>query len=156
MTLETKLNLEDETIEKLQELIQINIDSEEGLTAAADKVEEDRLKTAFRQVARTRADHARELQSYVVANAKEPADDGTAMGSVHKGWTSMRSALNGRDAYVILIEAERGEDRIKETYEDVLKRTAGSAVNDVLQRQYAVTKKGHDQIRDLRDAYKNV
>ena len=58
------------------------------------------------------------------------------------------------DAYVVLIEAERGEDHIKEAYEDVLKATAGSAMNDVLQAQYARVKAGHDKVRDLRDAYK--
>lgn len=66
----------------------------------------------------------------------------------------MRSKLNSGDAYVILIEAERGEDHIKDAYEDVLKETAGSAMNDLLQSQYAKVKAGHDKVRDLRDAYK--
>ena len=154
MTLESKLNLEETTIKKLQSLIQWNIDSVEGLTEAAEKVDDNRVATTFRQVAQGRSSYARELQSYVVANDQEPEDSGSAMGAMHRGWTSMRSAINGGDAYVILIEAERGEDHIKEAYEDVLKETAGSAVNDVLQRQYAQVKKGHDLIRDLRDAYK--
>lgn len=67
----------------------------------------------------------------------------------------MRGELNGGDPYVILIEAERGEDHIKEAYEDVLKETAEDAVNDVLTAQYAIVKAGHDQVRDSRDAYKN-
>lgn len=154
MPLESKLNLEEKTLKKLQSLIQINIDSEEGLTAAANKVDDNRLSATFRQVGQTRSSNVHELQSYVVANAQEPEDGGSAMGALHRGWTSMRSAINGGDPYVMLIEAERGEDHIKETYEDVLKETAGSAVNDVLQRQYASVKKGHDLIRDLRDAYK--
>ena len=154
MTLESKLNLEKETIRKLQDLIQSNIDSEQGLSEAAEKVDDNRIASTFRQVAQGRASHARELQSYVIANDQEPEDSGTASGAIHRGWTSMRSAINGGDAYVMLIEAERGEDRIKEAYEDTLKETAGSAVNDVLQRQYAQVKKGHDLIRDLRDAYK--
>jgi uncharacterized protein (TIGR02284 family) len=41
-------------------------------------------------------------------------------------------------------------------YEEVLKETAGSAVNDVLTRQYAKVKAGHDQVRDLRNAYANA
>ena len=155
MTLESKLNLNKDSLEKLQNLIQVNIDSYEGLAAAAEKVDDNRVASTFRQVGQGRSTNARELQSYVAANAKEPEQKGTATGAIHRGWTSMRSAINGGDAYVMLIEAERGEDRIKEEYEDVLKATAGSAVNDVLQRQYAQVKKGHDLIRDLRDVYKN-
>jgi uncharacterized protein (TIGR02284 family) len=37
-------------------------------------------------------------------------------------------------------------------YEDVLTETAGSAVHDVLQHQYAKVKAAHDVVRDLRDA----
>ena len=48
----------------------------------------------------------------------------------------------------------RGEDAIKHTYEDALKDTAGSPVNPVLQRQYIEVKRGHDTIRDMRDALK--
>jgi uncharacterized protein (TIGR02284 family) len=54
---------------------------------------------------------------------------------------------------VVLVEAERGEDQIKRAYEDALVRTAGSAMNDVLTRQYARVKSGHDRIRDLRDHF---
>ena len=61
--------------------------------------------------------------------------------------------MNGGDPYVILIEAERGEDHIKEAYEEVLKETAGSAMNDVLTDQYAAVKAGHDKVRDLRDSF---
>jgi len=64
--------------------------------------------------------------------------------------------LSGGDAYAVLAEAERGEDQIKHAYEDVLQETAGSAMNDVLQSQYAIVKAGHDKIRDLRDAHKDA
>jgi len=154
MTLESKLNLEEDTLKGLVDLIQVNIDSSEGMAAAADKVDDNRVAAVMRDIAQARANNARELQSYVIANAKEPPTEGSTAGAIHRGWTSMRSAINGGDPYVILIEAERGEDRIKEQYEDVLRKTSGSAVNDVLQRHYAEVKKGHDQIRDLRDIYK--
>ncbi len=58
------------------------------------------------------------------------------------------------DAYVILCEAERGEDHIKHAYEDVLKETAGSPLNHVLPQQYSIVKSGHDKVRDLRDTFK--
>tara|TARA_R110002072_G_scaffold14013_1_gene58386 strand:+ start:14458 stop:14760 length:303 start_codon:yes stop_codon:yes gene_type:complete len=97
---------------------------------------------------------AAELQQYVEFNGKEAEDDGSVAAKTHRIWINIRGKLNGGDATVILIEAERGEDHIKDAYEDVLKDTAGSAMNDVLTAQYAKVKAGHDKIRDLRDAYK--
>ena len=97
---------------------------------------------------------ASELQSLVDFNGEEAEDDGSVAAKTHRIWINIRSKINGGDPYVILIEAERGEDHIKEAYEDILKETAGSAVNDVLTAQYAKVKAGHDKVRDLRDAYK--
>ncbi|HEY1065265.1 MAG TPA: PA2169 family four-helix-bundle protein, partial [Pirellulales bacterium] len=96
-----------------------------------------------------------ELQQIVNFNGEEPTDDGSFKATVHRAWLDVRAALNGGDAGVILSEAERGEDAIKELYEEVLKETSGSAVNDVLTRQYAKVEAGHDKVRDLRDAYAN-
>lgn len=148
-----RLDLSQDIVDQLQTLIQVNIDSQEGLTEAADKVDDDRLSGTFRQVAQSRAEHARALQSAVAANDQAPAAKGTATGAIHRGWTSMRSAINGGDAYVMLIEAERGEDRIKSEYEQTLRDTAGSSVHELLQSQYIEVKQGHDLIRDLRDSY---
>lgn len=50
------------------------------------------------------------------------------------------------------IEAERGENHIKEAYEEVLQETADSPMNELLLAQYAKVKAGHDTIRDLRDS----
>jgi uncharacterized protein (TIGR02284 family) len=56
---------------------------------------------------------------------------------------------------VVLVEAEFGEDHIKEAYEEALTRTGDSAINALLQKQYVRVKAGHDRIRDLRDMYAN-
>lgn len=151
--METKDNLRDETIQKVQDLIQINIDSQKGFAEAADKVKDQKIATLFRQLGSERQTNTQELQTIVDFNGEEPKDDGSFKATVHRAWIDVRAALNGGDASVILNEAERGEDAIKELYEEVLQETAGSAVNDVLTRQYAKVKAGHDKVRDLRDAY---
>lgn len=156
MSLETKTNLNDSTIDGLQKLIRYNIDSFDGFTEAADEVNNKRVSTLFRELATERSNFANELQDHVTWNGDEAVDDGSTMAAVHRTWIQVRSALNGGDAYPILCEAERGEDYIKSAYEDVLKETAGSAVNDVLNRQYRVVKSAHDRVRDLRDQLKNA
>ncbi len=155
MSLETKTDLNEKTINKLQKLIRANIDSYDGFREAAEEVKDKELSALFHKLAVDRSAMAEELQRYVEWNGEEAEDDGSFAASVHRAWINVRGKLNGGDSYAILAEAERGEDHIKEAYEDVLEETAGSAMNDVLQSQYARVKKVHDQIRDMRDACKN-
>lgn len=155
MALETKHDLNDSTVEKLQKLIQCNVDSSDGFREAAEEISDSRVAGLFREMASQRSNLADQLKTYVEWNGERAEDDGSFAASVHRAWIDVRGKLNGGDPRVILIEAERGEDYIKEAYEDVLKETAGSAMNDILQSQYATVKRGHDQIRDLRDEYKN-
>lgn len=62
-------------------------------------------------------------------------------GSTRQAGLKFRSAINGANPQVVLIEAERAEDVIKTAYESLLKKTAGSAMNDVLMRHYSEVKK---------------
>ena len=154
MTTETKHNLSDETIEALQDLIQVNIDSANGFSEAAEQLEDVTLVNLFVEMGGERRNLATELQTHVQQRGEQPVKDGSFLAKVHRVWLDLRAKLNGGDAHVILCEAERGEDYIKQAYEDALQETAGSALNDVLLSQYSIIKAGHDRIRDLRDHYK--
>ena len=155
MTMETKTSLTEETIEALQDLIQTNIDSAKGFQEAAEEIDDVNLANLFREMASTRNGLAEELQKHVEFNGERPRESGSLLAAMHRTWLDIRAKVNGGDPTAILIEAEKGEDHIKHAYEDALKKTAGSAMNDVLTQQYATVKAGHDRIRDLRDAYKN-
>jgi uncharacterized protein (TIGR02284 family) len=155
MVMETKTTLAKSTVKKLQELIQINIDSYNGFNEAADQVSDTALAELFRDLGAERSAQASELQSIVAANAEDPRDEGSMAAAAHRTWMDLRAALSSDDVGAVLSEAERGEDYIKDKYEDVLKEPAGSAVNDVIQRQFAAVKATHDRIRDMRDEHKS-
>lgn len=146
-------NMSDETVDKLSELIQINKDSVEGFKTAIDSADDPQLTKVFHTVLSERANFAAELQPYVQINDGDAAPGRSIQGTAHRWWLKAHAALSPDEAVAVLKDAEFGEDEIKEKYEDVLKETAGSPVNDILQRQYATVKQGHDKIRDLRDAY---
>ena len=156
MTLETVTNLNEETVEAVQDLIQANIDSANGFRESAEVIEDQQLSALFLSMASTRTDLANELKTHVSLSKERPRIEGSWLAALHRTWIDIRGKLNSGDPTIVLIEAERGEDFIKRAYEEVLKKTAGSAINDVLQRQYADVKKGHDSIRDLRDALKSA
>lgn len=150
--METVTTLSDETIEGIQDLIQINIDSFKGFSKAADNIENAAVATFFRQCGERRSIFATQLQGAVSVNDEEPEDSGGIPGKLHRWWIDIRGTVQDGDEHAILAEAERGEDMIKEKYESVLKNTAGSPLNAILHEQYASVKKDHDTIRDLRDA----
>ena len=151
--METKLSLEKDTLDALQDLMVANLDSAKTLKEAAEKIDHGAIENLFRGVAVARVGNAEELKSYLKVNAEKPVEDESTIGSeAHRQWMGLRAAINSGDPKVLLIETERAEDKIKGTYEQLLVDTAGSAMNDVLMGQYRQVKKHHDLIRDLRDS----
>lgn len=150
--MESVTTLNDETIAGIQDLIEINIDSCKGFSKASENIENAAVATFFRQCGDRRGIFATQLQGAVSVNNEEPEDSGTLTGKLHRWWIDIRGTVQDGDEHAILAEAERGEDVIKEKYESVLKDTAGSPLNAILQEQYASVKKDHDTIRDMRDA----
>jgi len=148
-----KNNLSDKSIDWLQGLIEINLDSSKGFAEAADKLEKDDrgIEAMFRNLSRERAAQAQELQAMVAANQEKPTKSGSVAAAAHRTWMDLRAALGG-GSEAVLSEAERGEDHIKAKYEDALKDLAGCSCTQLLQRQYAAVKASHDKVRDLRDA----
>jgi len=153
MALETKTNLQPGTIKKLQELIQINVDSQHGFQQAAKDIEDMTLSTLFQSLSHQREEQACELAKFVEWNHEKPNRTGSYAAAMHRGWMAIREMLTADNLQAVLDEAERGEDQIKSAYEHALRETAGSAVNDVLQRQYVQVKAAHDRVRDLRDEH---
>lgn len=148
----TATNLPEKSIDWLQDLIQLNIDSRDGFQEAADdlKTKGGSLASLFRDFALERAGQARELQSVVSANAEMPEKSGSVAAATHRTWMNLRTALGGGD-HAVLSEAERGEDHIKEKYEEALQDLGSCSCTTILRRQYDAIKAAHDKVRDLRD-----
>jgi len=154
MSLEIKNSLDPLAISKLQNLIRANIDSYDGFQDSAEAIKNDAISRLFQEIAADRSLLTAELQEFVEWNGEEAAKEGSLAAGVYHAWISIRGKACSGDLYLILTEVERAEDRIKEAYEDVLKATAGNAMNNILMNQYKIVKLGYDRIRDLRDAYK--
>lgn len=153
MTIETASKLSKESLSTLQDLIRINIDAAKGFDEAADNIEIQSVAETFRQLAIERNANSNELTRYIELNHADAAVSGSILGAIHRAWIDLRSAVSGGDAYVILSEAEKGEDSIKKSYEDALAETTGSAIHSVLAQQFIGIKRGHDRVRDLRDEF---
>jgi len=153
MSIRTTLDLEDQTLSALHDLGQINRDSVAGFNEAADTVESVELASLFRDIAKRREANAAALGRYLTLNDEEPGDGTSLASKLHRGWIDVKGAVVGKDQHSILAECERGEDAIKQKYEELLPQIAGSPVTSLLNEQYTQVKAAHDRIRDLRDAW---
>jgi uncharacterized protein (TIGR02284 family) len=153
MSLETKFDLKTETVDNLQTLIRYNLDSYDGYLQCAEVIDSPHLASLFRDLAHERSAMATELQNYVEWNHEEAVEDGSVSAAIHRLWIKFRDNLTDWNPPAVLSEVERGEDQIKQAYEEVLQDMPGSALNDVIQHQYSRVKSAHDRIRDLRDSY---
>jgi uncharacterized protein (TIGR02284 family) len=146
--------LSQKSIDWLQSLIQVNIDSRDGFKEAADNLKDSNatLANRFCQLSSARETQANELQMMVASNAETPAKSGSIAAAAHRTWMDLRSALGGGDQ-AILDEAERGEDQIKAKYEEALKDMGGSeSCCETLRRHLAAVQVSHDEVKALRDS----
>ena len=148
--------LSDAAKSHVQDLIRVNIDSAEGFNTAAGEIDSQDIASVFREYASQRSANAEELKAAVAYNGDEPAQSGTVTRTVHRWWLELKSKVTSGGVHAVLAEAERGEDSIKHRYEAVLKDVTGTQVATVLEKQYAAIQASHDNVRDLRDAYKSL
>jgi uncharacterized protein (TIGR02284 family) len=131
----------------LQDLIQLNLDSQEGFSEAADLVQpgSSALATMFLQIAGDRAAQARELQEMIDCNVDPPRHERSVLANVHREWMNLRDAL-GRGEEALLAEAERGEAHLQHMYEEALLDLADCECFDTIRNHYLAVKAAHERI----------
>jgi uncharacterized protein (TIGR02284 family) len=148
------VGLADETLDKLRELRRLNVDSAKGFEESAGLVDHNVLKQVFTEIAHERRDQARVLAEQIEWNEGDESEHGSYVAAMHRSWMKVRDALSSDSTQTVLEEAERGEDAIKDAYEDAVSCCVGSPIHAVINEQYLRVKKTHDRIRDLRDSKK--
>ena len=148
------LNMNTKLKSVVNHLIQISIDGERGFRNAAEQIKNDNLRVVFNQKAEGCKKAAYELQTYMHQFKEQAEDSGTMLGTLHRGWMTVKSALTGHDDHAILAECELGEDAAKAAYKTALEdENLPNDLRLILQSQYEGVIANHDEIRDLRDAY---
>ncbi len=140
----------------LNSLIETSKDGEKGFRSSADNAKDPELKELFRRRAEDCARGASELQSLVARMGDEPERSGSVAGAIHRGWLNIKASVTSEDDLAILEEVERGEDVAKASYRKALDSGELSAdARAVVQKQYDGVLRNHDQVRALRDRFRN-
>ena len=138
-----------EVISTLNSLIETCRDGQEGFRTAAEGVRDAELRELFRGYAGQRAGFAGELQDEVRRLGGDPAQTGSLVATLHRGWMGLRAALEGDDDRAVVSECERGEDVALETYRSALGRDLPASVRAMVERQFAEIKEAHNLVANL-------
>jgi len=138
-------------IRTLNSLIASIIDSIDGYTESAEEAQNSRFAAMFTESARERRGVLAQLQAEVARLGGNPEDDGTTAAAAHRVFINLKSAVTGRDDQAIVNEVERGEDHLKEKWEDAAADPdLTPSTRAVIAQCYESVRKGHDQARDLK------
>ena len=141
----------DDVLSTLNDLIQTCKDGEEGFRQCAEQISSPQLKTLFSARADGCAKAATELRELVGSLGGVAMDRSSVSGSMHRGWVNLKAAITGKDDEAILSETERGEDMAIASYRNALERELPPAIRTVIERQYQLVVRNHDEVKRLRD-----
>lgn len=137
----------------LQDLVACCKDGEYGFKSCADHAQRANLRAVLMQCSLDCARGAQDLNDQIQSLGGDVRDSGSALGTVHRGWVSMKLALSTHDDKVILGEAERGEDDALTRYRKALQKPLPATIRNLVERQLHAIQRHHDQIQMLRNQF---
>jgi uncharacterized protein (TIGR02284 family) len=123
-------------VTKLNELIHLYKDSEQGFRQAAKEVNDKHTKAMFLLTANERAGYVARLQKEVRDLGGIPARGGSLPGMLHRSWMNLRYLLNLHKEQVVLQECLRGEEKALSSYVDLFFDHPFPEVEPMLSEQY--------------------
>src|SRR6476469_9763551 len=85
-----------DAISKLNDLIEICKDGQNGFKEAAEGIQDSSLKSTFYEYSQQRSEFVGTLQELVRGLGGDPEQSGSISGAVHRAWIDIKSAVTGR------------------------------------------------------------
>ena len=149
------MNNTNETIEVLNDLIEINNDRITGYEKAIKELKEvdADLKALFLGFIGQSHQYKLALGTEVQVLGGNIETGTTVSGKIYRAWMDVKAAFTGHDTHTVLDNAEFGEDAAQKAYQQALDGDDLSAnLRSVITAQKEELKKAHDQVKALRDA----
>src|SRR5215208_1878620 len=141
----------------LNDLIRINHDRVVGYEKATDELKDEDadLKALFHRYISESRQYSQELTQEVSRLGGDPADGTTNSGKVYRVWMDLKATVAGKDRKTILNNCEFGEDAAQKAYDTALNSDLEfePSIRDLIVRQKAALKSGHDEVKRLRDMH---
>ena len=135
-------DIHENLVNNLQELLEKNIDAEEGYSKAMKDPKNNRLKSFLQHQATKRSQFVTELNQEIRNLNETPKEKGSTTGSLHRTWIDIKSSLTGNDDEAVLEECIRGEkSSVEETATSITQISEDNMANAI--RMISVVE-GHD------------
>jgi len=148
----------EKVISILNDLVRINHDRVVGYEKGMDELqaEDADLRTLFKRYVTESRQYGQELTQEVSRLGGDPADGTTNSGKIYRVWMDLKAAITGHDRQTVLNNCEFGEDAAQKAYDTALNSDVEiePSIRDLIVRQKAALKSGHDEIKRLRDMHK--
>lgn len=142
------MNYSEKISNKLNELLEKNLDAEKGYLNAAENVDSPTLKIFFKRMSTQRSDFAKEIKAEILRYGEEPKDSGSFKGLVHRNWMTLKSLFSSNDEEAILEETIRGEEAsIGEYYEILKDRNLPPSIDALLYKQRKAIQSALDTVK---------
>jgi uncharacterized protein (TIGR02284 family) len=139
----------------LNDLVRINHDRVVGYEKAIEELKDGDadLKVLFQRYVTESREYAQELTLEVGRLGGDPAQGTTNSGKIYRVWMDLKAAIAGKDRKTILDNCEFGEDAAQKAYDLALNSDVElePSLRDLIVRQKATLKTGHDEVKRLRD-----
>jgi uncharacterized protein (TIGR02284 family) len=145
-----------ETVEILNDLVQINNDRIEGYKRAARELDsnDSALKTSFLNMIAESKVIKSTLAEEVLASGGEVENGTTGRGKIYRAWMDVKAIFTGHNRQTVLSNCEAGEDAAQQAYTQALNSDdLPRYLREMLVGQQASLRKSHDKIKSLRDAH---
>jgi uncharacterized protein (TIGR02284 family) len=145
-----------ETIEILNDLIQINNDRIEGYERAIkeSQPEDEDLKVLYASMIAESHRIRIALATEVQAMGAEVEQGTTTSGKIYRAWMDVKAVFTGHDRHAVLENCEAGEDAAQKAYRTALNSDSLPAfIRELLVQQQDSLRESHDEIKALRDQY---
>lgn len=106
--------------EKLNRLLEKNIDAEKGYRFASENVKDPQLKAFFTERAEERYDFIHQLKIEIRNFGETPKEKSSLTGDMHRTWMNLKAAFSANKSEPSLEEAVRGEKVAVEEYKEIL------------------------------------
>lgn len=145
-------NTHDNSIDVLNNLLEINNDRIEGYNHASKETNEPDLKKLFTTLEKTSYKCKEELTAEVKRLGGTPVEGTRTTGKLYRAWMDVKAALTNKERKGILKSCEFGEGVAVKNYADALQNDNISGnLYKMINKQYALIKADHDKIQALGD-----
>jgi uncharacterized protein (TIGR02284 family) len=135
----------------VQCVIEILIDSQEGLVTVGERLQNHTLKCYFLAESLKRAQFIGQLETALrQRGVSRIRERGSAAATLHRTWARLKTRFVGGD-HTLLVTAEQGEDVVTDIYSRAKEVCLPTAIHQILTAQGAHIRLAHDYVKSARD-----